>query len=178
MCALLVALALCATPGPAVSEDVYRWVDEQGRVHFSSTPPPGQRARKWEGEKRDEINVVGDRVNAPPARVRPRSRTGRGVPGARTEKPKQVGGRSESEWRAQAVAMEQKISGLEQAIESVEDGPEFYRKTYRRNGVRGKRENKASRLRGLESKLQAAQDSFDRFEERARKAGVPPGWLR
>ncbi len=26
--------------------DVYRWVDEQGNVHYSETPPPGQQAEQ------------------------------------------------------------------------------------------------------------------------------------
>lgn len=39
-------LALMATA--AAAQDVYKWVDEQGRMHFSSTPPVGKRAAKLE----------------------------------------------------------------------------------------------------------------------------------
>jgi hypothetical protein len=27
---------------PAVAADVYRWVDREGKVHYSDTPPPGE----------------------------------------------------------------------------------------------------------------------------------------
>ncbi len=38
----LAALALlAAAAAPAAAATVYRWVDEQGRVHFSDRPPPG-----------------------------------------------------------------------------------------------------------------------------------------
>jgi S1-C subfamily serine protease len=36
---MLIGLLLATTPGLAAS--VYKWVDENGRVHYSQTPPPG-----------------------------------------------------------------------------------------------------------------------------------------
>ena len=37
---LIVLLAL----GANVAAQIYRWTDEQGRVHYGSQPPPGQKA--------------------------------------------------------------------------------------------------------------------------------------
>ncbi len=37
---LFLCLTLCAAP---VLADVYRWVDADGKVHYSDTPPPDQR---------------------------------------------------------------------------------------------------------------------------------------
>jgi hypothetical protein len=31
---------------PAAAEGVYKWVDAQGRTHFGSAPPPGQRTEQ------------------------------------------------------------------------------------------------------------------------------------
>ncbi|MBI5784615.1 MAG: DUF4124 domain-containing protein [Rhodocyclales bacterium] len=31
---------------PAGAEGVYKWVDAQGRTHFGSTPPPGQKTER------------------------------------------------------------------------------------------------------------------------------------
>lgn len=31
---------------PALAEEVYRWVDAEGVVHFSATPPPGQQVQR------------------------------------------------------------------------------------------------------------------------------------
>lgn len=39
-----IALALLA--GPAGAEGVYKWVDAQGRTHFGSAPPPGQKTER------------------------------------------------------------------------------------------------------------------------------------
>lgn len=36
--ALLLALGLCGSPG-ALAAGMYKWVDEQGNVHFSQNPP-------------------------------------------------------------------------------------------------------------------------------------------
>ncbi|HXC41265.1 MAG TPA: DUF4124 domain-containing protein [Burkholderiales bacterium] len=36
---MLVLLALCAVAGAAAAADVYRWVDEKGKVHYGDTVP-------------------------------------------------------------------------------------------------------------------------------------------
>ncbi len=36
---------------------IYRWVDANGQVHFSETPPNGSAAREW-AEKSDRVQVV------------------------------------------------------------------------------------------------------------------------
>ncbi|MDP2809404.1 MAG: DUF4124 domain-containing protein [Rhodocyclaceae bacterium] len=44
------ALAACLAifAGPAAAGEVYRWVDEQGKTHFSDTPPIQRKAEKIE----------------------------------------------------------------------------------------------------------------------------------
>ncbi len=37
------ALAVCSTL--VLADQVYKWVDDQGHVHFSQTPPPGTKAQ-------------------------------------------------------------------------------------------------------------------------------------
>lgn len=54
---LLLLLALMA--GPAAAEGVYKWVDAQGRTHFGSRPPPGQ--------KTEELNSPASTPEAAPA---------------------------------------------------------------------------------------------------------------
>lgn len=44
--ALAACLAILA--GPALAGEVYRWVDEQGKAHFSDTPPVQRKAEKIE----------------------------------------------------------------------------------------------------------------------------------
>jgi glutaredoxin len=36
---------LLATAGPAVA-DMYKWVDETGKIHYTDSPPPGKKAQK------------------------------------------------------------------------------------------------------------------------------------
>ncbi|HXV06447.1 MAG TPA: DUF4124 domain-containing protein, partial [Burkholderiales bacterium] len=45
--ALLFGLAVAADIGTARAAEMYRWVDEAGRVHYSDTlPPPEARSRE------------------------------------------------------------------------------------------------------------------------------------
>jgi hypothetical protein len=43
--AALVAMLVLAT-GAVYADDIYKWVDEQGRTHFGSSPPPGRKAER------------------------------------------------------------------------------------------------------------------------------------
>lgn len=169
---------------------MYRWVDAQGDVHFSSTPPPGSAAEKYDPAKSSGRiqNVVPDHAQPtkPAARPAPRPRhrssgwqmspqKPRAASGPRTEKR---GGRSESEWRSEAERMQREIDGLERQLEATESGPEFSNTTYGEYGLRTGHSNKASKLRDLERRLDQARELLDAFEDRAREADVPPGWLR
>ena len=49
---LLLALAL---PAAAGAQGVYRWTDANGKVHYSSEPPPGAKA----SAVRDRVNAYG-----------------------------------------------------------------------------------------------------------------------
>jgi len=45
------AVALSAAmvfPGLAAADGIYKWTDDQGRVHFSGTPPAGRKATRME----------------------------------------------------------------------------------------------------------------------------------
>ncbi len=46
----LLPLAFILIVAPAAAEGVYKWVDAQGRTHFGSTPPPGQKTEQLNGQ--------------------------------------------------------------------------------------------------------------------------------
>lgn len=75
--ALLLALGL-VYGAPAVAEDVYRWVDENGKVHYGRTLPP-----EYANKPYDILNdqgVVIERVTDPLARQKaPKDKDGRVV---------------------------------------------------------------------------------------------------
>lgn len=46
---LLIALVVASMAGVASGEKVYKWTDEQGTVHFTTTPPPtGQQFKEYD----------------------------------------------------------------------------------------------------------------------------------
>lgn len=55
----LLPLAFVLMVAPAAAEGVYKWVDAQGRTHFGSTPPPGQ--------KTEQLNSQSGTAEAAPA---------------------------------------------------------------------------------------------------------------
>jgi glutaredoxin len=70
--ALLIALML-ATCGAASAQSIYRWVDAQGKVHYTSDPPPGTRAKE---QVRPRVNsyAAPAAVSAPAPAPQPQAR--------------------------------------------------------------------------------------------------------
>lgn len=86
-------------------------------------------------------------------------------------------------WRAQHAARAEAVANLERDVAACEarEAPPAY------DGVAGYvTRGRDGRLRTVEIKrcdeerdvLAAARTELDRFEEEARRLGVPPGWLR
>lgn len=46
------------TLSQSAGAEIYKWVDENGVVHFSDTPPPGKEAEKLQGRPIDKIGVT------------------------------------------------------------------------------------------------------------------------
>ena len=167
------SLALCALlslSGPALAEGIYRWVDDDGNVHFSETPPPGPSgAEEWKRPARDRITRVPDGMNAPVHRLdRPRARD---IP-----EPTQIEGRSESAWRSQALGFTRKLEKLEERLERQKDrSPTGFRSSLSAARYEARKE---ARIEALKREIEQAERALDDFEDLARQAGVPPGWLR
>jgi hypothetical protein len=45
----LLALLLAVAAGAAAAQQMYRWTDKDGKVHYGPTPPPGVAAKAVKG---------------------------------------------------------------------------------------------------------------------------------
>lgn len=201
---LLVAGALAATvTGPAEAE-IFRWKDASGREHFTtdiSRVPPEYRAKARQGAREGlgRVNVIdgsggsgpaahgskpaaserrhfGVPANGAPQQPAPRRAF---APPAEAEK---VGGHDEAWWRDRASSYRREIERLESAVDACEDvkAPSGYAAS----GRRLKRQHRERQMAAVNlcsrnrSNLDAKRLQYANFSERARKQGVPPGWLR
>jgi hypothetical protein len=91
------------------------------------------------------------------------------------------GGQTEYRWRNRAKSLRENISRLEREVDLADreatgfayDGPTD------RNGRPSTRHPRAvARAQGARRALANAHKALEDFEEEARRAGVPPGWLR
>jgi hypothetical protein len=102
---------------------------------------------------------------------------------AAAEPGERIGGHDEAWWRETS---EELVAALEQAEARVEEceeseAPRAYDGVagYTIRGRDGRRRWVAiKRCDEQRAERTAARGELDRFEERARRAGVPPGWLR
>ncbi len=177
----LFSIVLLLTPVVQVvhADTIYQWIDPQGRVHYGSNPPPDARqVRGLDSSKSSaEVNIVsgvGDPMasTAPTrGRRRPETDAARRLRKLEEQEPTSLGGMREGQWRSRARSLEQKVESLESQLEHAEDQ---LSSAY----ALGRAAIYQRRVNRLERKLEAARDAFERFEERARELGVPPGWLR
>lgn len=105
------------------------------------------------------------------------------APAARGEDSERIGGHDEGWWRERHEELVAELEHLEALVEECEESeaPSAY------DGVAGyTTRGRDGRLRWVQIKRcdeeraarTAARGDLERFEERARRAGVPPGWLR
>jgi len=180
-CALTCTSALLcfASPIDVRADTMYRWKDAQGRTHFGSQPAPGALDVQEIKPKGDSpaINIVSG-VEEPaastassPGNRRPETAAARRLRELEEREPTSIGGRSEASWRRQALQLEQRIESLEEQLAHAEDQ---LSSAY----ALGRAAYYQRRVNRLERSLESAKEALDRFEDRARELGVPPGWLR
>src|SRR3954468_2770075 len=69
---LAVGAVALSSVGMVAAGDIYKWVDENGRTHYSDTKPPGVKASILTDSK---LSVIpGDRIGAEAARAADRER--------------------------------------------------------------------------------------------------------
>lgn len=95
------------------------------------------------------------------------------------------GGRDEKTWRAQAAEAREAVRGAEQTAQSLERQiaklfGEIQRSTDTNEILRLRAEQKdlEEELERTKQELAKARQELVAFEESARRAGVPPGWIR
>lgn len=88
----------------------------------------------------------------------------------------------EAAWREQALALQRDVESAEQALHLCEEreAPDAYQSVggYWERGRRGPRWVEVVHCDDQRVALDDARRALDDFEERARRRGVPPGWLR
>jgi hypothetical protein len=104
------------------------------------------------------------------------------APAAADEPPPTIGGHEEAWWSAAARAHERAVERAEAALADCEEreAPLSYRNVPGQwvRGRDGYRVREIVRCDALEDELEEAREDLEDFEERARRLGVPPGWLR
>jgi hypothetical protein len=94
-----------------------------------------------------------------------------------------IGGRDESWWREGAESREQQVAALEQVVadcektEAPDDGGVV--EGYGIGRIHGRPVLvPLKRCDDERARLEGARGELERFEDEARRSGVPPGWLR
>jgi hypothetical protein len=176
----LVLVGACA----AGAAEMYRWLDAQGRVHFGSEPPKDAReVTAWSpGEGRLKVDpeaaARAAAAGAPTTNSKADPRLAPPLPPpSRTDE--QIGGRSEDQWRMQSTTLQRRIHDLEDQLEKLDDSTHAYGGwATHRDGHRVERLEIRDPRPELEKSLKNAEAELETFEDEARQAGVPPGWLR
>jgi hypothetical protein len=181
---LLLGLSL-ALVAPAASAEFYKWTDANGILHFTANldeVPPSQRpgAAAATGGTGSFQRIESGARSAPSARSRAvPSDTAATPDGAAKVAPSEerYGGRSEAQWRAEFRKYRDAIQSLEPVAERCK-GDRF-----RWTEGAGKRKwqeetDEAQACSRVNNELDINRRALESLEEKAHRAGVPPGWVR
>jgi hypothetical protein len=198
MARIRIGLAVVALLAASASAEIYRWRDAAGVEHFNTdldAVPPQHRAAAraaasegqggggsysaggGEGEAASATPTPAP-VPAPEAELAPTSRVpGFGAPAsAAKDAAETIGGGDEEWWRARSRDFLDRIADLERRAEACEDMEPLSRRAQQ-----GHHAHEIAALNDCaiaQSQLDATRMSHEKFEESARRQGVPPGWLR
>lgn len=189
--AIVLAAALLALPLAAVAE-LYRWRDAKGVEHFASdlySVPPEYRAAAKQGASAPAHGTLNraESPEPPPAPGGPVQPGGAGLPGLFTPQPSSPvvethGGRTEIMWRSEHRRLLSEIDRLERDVERCdgvhEPGMSGYNRVTHRYYDKSAQWARWEYCQRATSELPAKQAELERFKNDARRAGVPPGWLR
>ncbi len=87
------------------------------------------------------------------------------------------GGRTEAQWRAEARSLEQRIEQLEASIERKREEIWSLPASFDRS-VSAREESLERQIERYEEQAEALEDELGALQHEARRADVPPGWLR
>jgi hypothetical protein len=201
------ALSLAVTMASTAWSEIYRYVDGQGEMHvvsdLSMIPEQyrDQAIERAAGRSGGSVNIVEGMDAEDPAAPAPASTTPWTAGSAATTSTDsaQIGGHDQFWWRSQAQERQSKIADLTSQLEAAQaEEEDFSDQIYSRpgNGRGGAAGPGHHRGRGraaalsavddtdeptveeLEQRVESAERNLSQFEDQARRAGVPPGWLR
>lgn len=180
---------LLQSPGRA---DVYKYVDKKGTVHYTDNPdklPEPQRSKvlreleekiKKEQERRRRLKEQGLEVPderlppPPPPRLdnRPHPATNR------LDKRKAA----RKTWEERGKKARERVANLEEKcaeLKTERDHNATDRLTFSRPGAGQRYKKSQAAYQNCQKELERARNHLDvELPEQARKAGVPPGWIR
>lgn len=187
----LFAAALVILPHSPGRAEVYRYVDKKGTVHYTDDPdqlPEPQRSKvlreleekiKKEQERRRKLREQG--LEDPEERLPPAPEPAPSGPHPATERLKQRKA-SKKAWEARADKARELVATLEKKCEELKTERDINNRD-RLTGARpgaGQRYQKAlAAYQKCQKALETARNYLEtELPEEARKAGVPPGWIR
>lgn len=186
---LLLGLVLLLLAPTAMAE-FYKWTDANGIVHFTANldeVPPSHRAAASAGSggkgSFQQIGSGAPAASATPAAPAPSPASTDRTPStspkraSRDAVPETHGGRTEAQWQADAVKFRSAIERLEAEAERCKDdevrwAPGAGRRKY------DEEMNEAEVCAKARNELDMNRRWLENLEERAHRAGVPPGWIR
>jgi hypothetical protein len=183
---LAAILVVVLTATPAVAQ-LYRWTDGSGKEHFTSDPSqvPAQQRQPALAPGQGSggrLNVI---ESSPAASSTSALGGGTKAPAAAASASEKIGGADEASWRTRVVKIREEIATLEaRDTECKRHPPGVPGRLDSVNGYTVNRrqleraEANVDDCREASSQLAYKRVELEHLEERARVAGVPPGWLR
>ena len=171
----LAALACLLALAAVASAEIYRWTDANGVTHYTTDinqVPAAQRAAASAPRGGGSLQRVESKPR-PPAPAATAS-----VPASpAAADAERIAGKDEGAWRTEAEQLRRRVALYEPIVDRCKGDSLRISAHSSREQIREESEEAAACDRSR-SELELAARTLADFEERAHRAGVPPGWIR
>lgn len=186
---LFIGAALLILPHSPGRAEVYKYIDKKGNVHYTDNPdmlPEPQRSKvlkelEEQIKKEQERRLKEPGIEGPHERLPSRTHRVEKHPNTATKRLKQRKA-SRKTWKQRGEKAREKVAELEKKcaeLKTERDRSNTDRLTFSKPGA-GQRYQKAqAAFQKCQQDLEKARTYLeDGLPEQARKAGIPPGWIR
>lgn len=179
---LVAGLALAWLLAAPAAAGIYRWTDAEGREHFTTDlhKVPARYRAAAEAASQQAPKGHLNRAEGTPVEAVPTMKLG--APAARSEPDERPGGLDEQTWRSRRKTLVTRIDWLQTTIDACPSGPPRGRNADGSRRMKRQHYDRKStqweQCSNAKAQLTGAELALRNFDERARRAGVPPGWLR
>ena len=179
---LLVLVGLIGLSSLAAAQELYRWVDEKGTIHFTDDPTQIPEKYRQQIETRKIQSEPSSQSSAQPPALQKGSPTEK--PSDAVPRTRDQLGRGEEWWHAAVKEANDRLEAAQKKLDSAKASLEAAQKQLDEGRLKPKHVRRQEiwplekEIEGLEKEVAEARNTREKLQKEAEVYGADPNWLK